>query len=743
MKKKLRCSSLFFLLLLILQFSSCQGNPGTIISLDARSGEEEIILLWRLSSGVPGNVYVDVSPDEENKYPVSMPDYYSSHIVSNLKANIEYTFTVYNLDKDDEIYSRQTVKAIPGGEECGLTYDSEKKYEVVKIDDTQSAITLKNTKDKIITAVSINYSNVEKTDYKRTEFSRCTSRSAAVKENNGTGKNKRPLIKNTPVLNIKSENTYTDISSRSTGANPKDTDEGTFSFENAQVGQSRYLWLDNSIEFFTKSIGHVEKKEVILEAIGKEDDKIRCFVWAEKSILDPKGESKGKMVNRKICEDIAETFTGYYLHERDIFGEESDKMLVFNADENDKNFEVKPMKEVSKTQDVINIVIYDISNDYTPEMNSEDGYYTGYFFSRDYYTYENGADISENLSDSLKTSNAGKYLYIDSVFCNLSKTYENGIEKISYDGNIKDGNSKVSGSILSTMFHEFQHMINFGNNAINKIENTQLSYDEASNLSIAPTWYNEMLSMLAEDLLSEDLIKNNLITVGETAYATRIPTFLIESHVSGVTEWLSDNTLNSYSAAYTFGAWLVRNYGGPALVSKISHNVPKISHDDEAYKESILRAIAEQTGNTVIWKELLKNFYLSFAIRDPDYEFSMNKNPGNEITSYGHTSSFVPLNIFDDCKNPDEDRNLWWICYYTDENKTYKCNGIFSLYDNILSLRGNGVSYLYVNSVKGKDYNEKDLNTCSISFKGTPDPDTDLYLVIQDYYESKFEEYKY
>ena len=164
------------------------------------------------------------------------------------------------------------------------------------------------------------------------------------------------------------------------------------------------------------------------------------------------------------------------------------------------------MNKVSDTGTMINIVIYDIGNDFAKATS---GTIVGYFNSKDYYA-----------PGIANYSNSGKYLYLDSYFtsCIPAMTY-------------------------STLAHEFQHMINWNMKHIQK------------GLK-ASTWYNEMLSMLFEDMMQKSLgIKDSYTP------KNRLATFENYYRYSGL-EYNNSATLVSYASVYAFGAWLVREFGG-------------------------------------------------------------------------------------------------------------------------------------------------------------------------------------
>ena len=100
----------------------------------------------------------------------------------------------------------------------------------------------------------------------------------------------------------------------------------------------------------------------------------------------------------------------------------------------------------------VNILIYDIAND---ACESQTGGVYGFFHSLDFHTDSNYSNKTECIN-------------VDSFFFN------------------KD----TEGS-FQTLFHEFQHLENFVNKVV-----------LSSNSSVS-TWYNEMLSMLSEDIFTD------------------------------------------------------------------------------------------------------------------------------------------------------------------------------------------------------------------------------------------------
>ncbi|GHU71894.1 hypothetical protein FACS189450_08710 [Spirochaetia bacterium] len=151
--------------------------------------------------------------------------------------------------------------------------------------------------------------------------------------------------------------------------------------------------------------------------------------------------------------------------------------------------------------------------------------------------------------------------------------------------------------IYSTLVHEFQHMINFN---VKRVKHSVSSQ----------SWYNEMLAMVAEDMISP------LIGVPPTNWGhptpSRIYGFLTSYQNEGVPIWNSSgNTLESYAYKYAFGAYLARNYGGAELVKNILAN-------NSTNQASIVAALQQTTGNMSIdFNYAVEKFAEAFIFSDP------------------------------------------------------------------------------------------------------------------------------
>ena len=393
----------------------------------------------------------------------------------------------------------------------------------------------------------------------------------------------------------KVDRSHRDFSSRAvSGSEPKGTEH--------YVGENRSFFIDTDV-----GISVFKQKNTVLRA--KNDV---CLVWVESNCYTS-DTSRGKYVNTSVAEDIAARFKEYYEHERHIFGKEGE-YLVQEESSGDGYVMDDPMPET-----LVNIVIYDIGNDY--------GKYdqcgvTGYFYSKDYW------NPSKNSRSASKYSNKGKFFYLDSAYCNyISENDEDGEEddSIVFAGlRGANGKSVASDTIITTLYHEFQHMIGYARN----------DYEDE------PAWYTEMLSMLAEDMFSESLNTG----FKDSPYGARLPLFNQLYFVSGIDEWQEQPfNIVSYSTAYAFGAWLCRNYGGPEFVKDLCSS-------GKNGMEAVRSVVKARTGEDVSSNQIYRRFISSCVFRNKftgRYGLcTFNKDAGGSITYGGKTSVMKAIDLF-------------------------------------------------------------------------------------------------
>jgi hypothetical protein len=225
--------------------------------------------------------------------------------------------------------------------------------------------------------------------------------------------------------------------------------------------------------------------------------------------------------------------------------------------------------------DEINILLTDIDEDDDPSSGV-----IGYFWPKDNMTNVDG-------------SNQTVMFYIDSVM------YAN--HKNRDDWSI---DQKMPMEVISTLAHEFQHMISFYQKGI-----------LIGNGKSSSTWLDETLSCATEYILSSKIgtYTPRQISPEDGSAGSRqisdgqFPDFNRYLNSYNLTVW--KNTAAQYGGAYAFGAYLTQNYGGAKLLHEIMHNK---SFDENA----ILTGIKSTTGENLSIRELLNRCGVAISISD-------------------------------------------------------------------------------------------------------------------------------
>lgn len=328
---------------------------------------------------------------------------------------------------------------------------------------------------------------------------------------------------------------------------------------------TKNIYVDTNVDLDTFA-----SKSATLRAAGT-----YCYVWVVDDYYT-EAEASGAKVSSTIARSFASKFDEIYPIITNVFGEESNYLINYDTNK------TVGMKSYSDTGTKVNIVIYDIGDDSTKPEANQSGV-VGYFYSKDYVF--SSSEIKSSSSDEkiFNYSNKGKYFYVDSAYA------------------VTDFNTTIS-----TLAHEFQHMINFNQKYI--LQN--LAVDSA---------YNEMLSMLCEDMMQEKLGIDN-----ENSPKARLQGFNAYYFLSGLTEYNSSSAAVSYATNYAFGAWLCRNYGGAALAQAMIKN-------DKVNDDSIVAAVNSLNGTSYSFGDLFKQFLLALTGNET---YTMNKD-AKETLSYG------------------------------------------------------------------------------------------------------------
>ena len=419
-----------------------------------------------------------------------------------------------------------------------------------------------------------------------------------------------------------------------------------------KVGETRSLFVDTE---YTMTLSNFEQKPATLRAAGT-----YCYVW----VLDDyyAEEAAENRVNSAIAEKYAQAFDTMYPMIRNVFGEESDELYF--------GYDFVDMSEHSPTGTMVNIVIYDIGADYNNVEKYKTGV-VGYFYSKDY---------SLNSGTINTKSNSGKYFYVDSGYINES-----------FDRTV------------STLAHEFQHMIGFNQK--------NLLHGKKS----GETWYSEMLSMLCEDLMQEHLgIEDGNSPKGRTQ------TFNALYFYSGISEYNESYPTVSYATAYSFGSFLARNFGGAALVQKISTN-------SSVNEDSILEAVNSLNKTSYTYDYLFEKYLLALAGKS---SFTHNRDAACTL-SY----TVEPYSKDSPYRYPMKAYDIYSDDWAFDLSKVYSptlsgtCNGpyVFKKSQKLDLRPGNGIS---IHSI-GSNTSGSAMDV-TVDFSSSGPENEIIYLIFKD-----------
>lgn len=351
------------------------------------------------------------------------------------------------------------------------------------------------------------------------------------------------------------------------------------SYTQSDVGSAtRSIYIDQDSDIST-----FKAETAILRALGE-----YCYVWVVSDNWTSSSAS-GEKINSEIAEKIASNFDSMYLKIRNVFGEESNYLSS-----NTSLTSQIAMSDYSETGEIVNIVIYDIGKDYSNNTNS--GSVVGYFYAKDYFYLSNPSSV-------YKYSNKGKYFYVDAYFA------------VAY-----------TSTVYSTLAHEFQHMIDFG---VKSMENK---------LSSSTSW-NEMKSMLCEDIMYETLCELDSDFSEDDSPVSRLPLFNRHYYDVGLEyKESSPEVYYSYSNNYAFGAWLVRNNGGISLLHEIATN----AYTDE---KSLLNALSTTGASSTTMEDLLKNYTIACVLSKENSGFATSLTD-SLLTLNGYSYSLNAIDLW-------------------------------------------------------------------------------------------------
>jgi len=268
----------------------------------------------------------------------------------------------------------------------------------------------------------------------------------------------------------------------------------------------------------------------------------------------------------------------------------------------------------------INILLADLQDD-----NATNGGVLGYFSSKDNITAASNAASNERIM-----------FYIDSLLFSQA-----------------DGSWEITDTfpaeIVSTLGHEFQHMIGFYQSSVKR------------GLTVE-TWVTEMLSLATEDFLAEKLNiagpRGYITSDGKASTSTnissgRIPLFNLYMDTPRFA-WL-DSTLDgngmayvlrSYAYHYAFGAYLTRNYGGPELLKYIMQKVEDIDDLESLLRDNPVPGAPDSKGYEIY---LVPQFHIAALLSDKtglDQDYMFNNGGWYQYTVNGIDYKLGSINFY-------------------------------------------------------------------------------------------------
>ena len=247
----------------------------------------------------------------------------------------------------------------------------------------------------------------------------------------------------------------------------------------------------------------------------------------------------------------------------------------------------------------IHILLYDIDGDGSPAPG--EARTVGYFWSKD------------NFTDS-DSSNQRLMFYLDAPLL---------AAKTGASWQIDD---YWPGEVVSTLAHEFQHMVHYYQRRI-------------VHGVFSDTWVNEMSSMAAEELVSRlaavDGPRGVDHSVGDAGGSGngygRIPDWMGAPRTQ-LDTWSYSNPLPYYGTSYAFGAALMRLYGADVFHQLMSTT--------STGRDAVVAAV-NATGQSVTFESLLGDWALAMLLsNDTSAGASRRINSGTWISTAANGTSY-------------------------------------------------------------------------------------------------------
>lgn len=350
------------------------------------------------------------------------------------------------------------------------------------------------------------------------------------------------------------------------------------------IGAEREVYFSGSQTDYVKKTAKLYAKTDNVYCWVIEDDKNPWISTTEK------GE-----VTAVLADKYSKKMYEMYKYITEVYGPLPENM-IYSPNGSFNDCVKRPMTNFSTTGIKINILIGDIFSDNTNKMAATDNGVMGMVCQKDLYA--SGVKGKNTVVDA---SNLGNYFYLDSYWA------------------VKDEKEA-----FSTMAHEFQHLIGFG-----------LKYVEYA-LEYDSYYLTEMLSMLTEDMMQEYLeVSDNNVALA------RLPLFNRYYFLLGLNEFSQDEYMAiAYANAYSFGAWLSRQYGGTKLIHEMALN-------KYVGIDCMVNAVNTVTGKDYSYLDLLRKYTQALVFTNTDYAYpTMNKDAETSITYNSYTYPMKAIDLW-------------------------------------------------------------------------------------------------
>ncbi|MEI6126894.1 MAG: hypothetical protein WCQ99_10135 [Pseudomonadota bacterium] len=232
-----------------------------------------------------------------------------------------------------------------------------------------------------------------------------------------------------------------------------------------------------------------------------------------------------------------------------------------------------------------------------------------------FYSFNDGGSISMYMAGYFWSKD-----YVEDSVASQQGVRSNEMDVIYIRGNEPTGWEQVGtdfyGTTLTTLIHEYQHMVNFCITA----------WSQQNNPNYSDTWINEMMSMASETLYYKQKIRENPgytntemqgdgYLTSRLEYYNQDPQNTIRNG-HGLTYWDRDgDVLSNYSQSYLFGQYLAAQASNGQGIFKdiLNYMVGNQVYDYQAATAAATQKIA----GISTWEDLLKSFSIANLANEP------------------------------------------------------------------------------------------------------------------------------